>query len=884
MLTALGGARKGLAPGEAERRHTEFGPNRLTPPKPPSVLVRFLAQFHNLLIYILLGAGVVTLLLGHLVDSGVIFGVVLVNGMIGFIQEGKAERALQAVRGLLSLQATVIREGRRITIPAEKVVPGDLVFVQSGDRVPADMRLLGLRELQVDESILTGESLPVSKQVDPVAADVPLGDRRCMAYSGTMVSYGQGTGVVTGTGDVTEIGRISAMLARVQPLSTPLTRQMSHFARVLTGVILAVAGLTAVFGMSVHNYPPGEMFLSAVGLAVAAIPEGLPAIITITLAIGVQRMAGRNAIIRRLPAVETLGSVTVICSDKTGTLTCNEMTVQAVAIHGRLYAVSGEGYNPHGALSKNGEAETVVNGSVLDELCRAGTLCNDASLVQDGGTWRIDGDPMEGALVVLGRKAGLEPGTLAEEFPRDDVIPFESSHKFMATLHHDHQGNRRIYLKGAPEVVFARCRRQRTGHGETAFDQDHWTARLEEIGSRGQRALAIAAGTARAGQQILKFEDVAGELVLLGLVGIIDPPRAEAVTAVRECRAAGIAVKMITGDHATTAAAIARQMGIGNGERVLTGTAIDDMDDAELSASILDVDVFARTSPEHKLRLVEALQACNQVVAMTGDGVNDAPALKRAQVGVAMGVKGTEAAKEAAEMVLADDNFASITDAVREGRTVYDNIRKSILFILPTNGGEALTILAAVALGTMLPVIAAQILWVNMITAVTLALSLAFESGEADLMRHPPRDPAAPLLDRFMIWRIVFVSVLMVAGTFGLFVWERAHGAELEIARTVAVNTLVVAEAFYLLNARYLTAPAVTRQGVTGNPYALIAIAVVILFQLVFTYVPLMHTFFGTAPLGWDAWIRIVTFGACLFLLVEVEKTLLRRVGVRSKP
>ncbi|MGD1983632.1 MAG: HAD-IC family P-type ATPase, partial [Chromatiaceae bacterium] len=710
VLGRLGSSTEGLTEAESAQRLSEYGPNRLTPPEPRSALLRFFSQFDNLLIYILLGAGVVTVMLGHFVDAGVIFGVVLINGVIGFIQEGKAERALEAVRGLLSPQATVVREGRRGTIPAEDLVPGDLVFVQSGDRVPADLRLVSMRELRIDEAILTGESGPAGKHTEAVKSGAPLGDRRNMAFSGTLVTYGQGTGVVTASGNATEIGQISTMLATVEPMSTPLTRQMARFARVLTGAILALAVGTAMFGIWVHAYPVSEMFLAAVGLAVAAIPEGLPAIITITLAIGVQRMATRNAIIRRLPAVETLGSVTVICSDKTGTLTRNEMTVRAVATRLRFYEVSGVGYDPHGVFSCDRKDEVPAQYSVLLEVCRASTLCNDASLNRIDDGWRVDGDPMEGALVVLGRKVGLDPHRLAEEMPRDDVIPFESEHRFMATLHHDHAGQRYIYLKGAPEVVFARCRWQRTEDGESDFEPGYWLTRLEEIAMRGQRALAIASHAARPGLQTLTFDDVAEDLVMLGLVGIIDPPRPEAIAAIAECRSAGIAVKMITGDHATTATAIANQMAIGDGRHVLTGADLDQLDDAALHERVLEVDVYARASPEHKLRLVRALQAHGHVVVMTGDGVNDAPALKRAGVGVAMGLKGTEAAKEAAEMVLADDNFAAITHAVREGRTVYDNIKKSIMFILPTNGGEALTIVAAVALGRMLPVTAAQVL------------------------------------------------------------------------------------------------------------------------------------------------------------------------------
>jgi magnesium-transporting ATPase (P-type) len=844
--------------------------------------MRLLAQFNNVLIYVLVAAGVITTLLDHVVDSAVIFGVVVLNGLIGFIQEGKAEKAIDAVRGMLAPRATVIRAGHRQEIDAESLVPGDVVFVQSGDRVPADLRLFRLKALRIEEAILTGESMAVEKTVEPADADASLGDRRCLAFSGTLVTYGQGSGIVVATGAATEIGRISAMLAHVTTLTTPLTRQLASFARWLTGAVLVIAIATLAFGTLVRSYPLGEMFLAAVGLAVAAIPEGLPAVITIALAIGVQRMARRNAIIRRLPAVETLGSVSVICSDKTGTLTRNEMTVRTLATVNATVDVGGAGYDPHGGFSVAGRDVSPDDYPELMALCRAGLLCNDAALVEQDRHYQIHGDPTEGALVVLAIKAGLDTPMLLQALPRDDLIPFESQHRFMATLHHDHEGDGFICVKGAYEAVIRRCLWQRRGEEDEALEPDRWLTVQEAIAAKGQRTLALALIRAEPDHRNLCFEDVDTGLVLLGLVGIMDPPREEAIAAVAECQAAGIQVKMITGDHAGTAAAIATQMGIGGHERALTGVELERLSDLELGGLVEGVDVFARASPEHKLRLVQALQARGHVVAMTGDGVNDAPALKRADVGVAMGIKGTEAAKEAAEMVLADDNFASIAHAVEEGRTVFDNIKKSILFILPTNGGEALTILAAIALGKMLPVTAAQILWVNMITAVTLALSLVFEPAESDVMQRRPRDIRAPMLSGFMTWRILFVSALMVIGTFGLFLWERMQGAEIETARTVAVNALVVAEVFYLFNTRYLTASVFRRGGFCGNRYVLIAAALVIVFQLLFTYLPFMHVLFGTAAIDWQAWARIVVFGGLLFLIVELEKTVVRWLQGRA--
>ncbi|WP_275096445.1 cation-transporting P-type ATPase [Sedimenticola hydrogenitrophicus] len=877
VFESLSTREEGLSATEVERRLARHGPNRLNPPAIRGALARFFDQFRNVLIYVLLVAGAVTTAMGHLVDSGVIFGVVIVNAIIGFIQEGKAERALEAVRNMLSPQAMVVRDGKRFTLPAEQLVPGDLVFIQSGDRVPADLRLFNLRNLHIDEAMLTGESLAAEKSTDPVEPHAPLGDRGCMAYSGTLVTFGQGTGLVVATGEQSEIGRISTLLAQVEVLNTPLTRQMSQFASRLSMAILAIALFAALFGILVHDNSLEEMFLAAVGLAVAAIPEGLPAIITITLAIGVQRMAGRNAIIRRLPAVETLGSVNVICSDKTGTLTRNEMMVQSLVFAEASLDVEGSGYDPRGGFVDREGTPWDPAHPLLSTCCRAVVLCNDATMTEKEGRWQLHGDPMEGALVVLGMKGGYDPSQLAEQMPRTDVIPFESEHRFMATLHHDHSGRGCIYIKGASETILPRCTNQYSADGPQPIDPLFWDAQTETIAARGQRTLAIAMRPTDAQQRVLNFQDVEGDLTLLGLMGIVDPPRSEAIEAIARCYTAGIQVKMITGDHATTARAIAKSMGIRDADTSLTGAELESMDEERLRERVRDSNIFARTSPEQKLRLVKALQQDGLVVAMTGDGVNDAPALKRADIGVAMGIKGSETAKESAEMVLADDNFASIVKAIEEGRTVYDNIKKSILFILPTNGGEALTILAAIAFGQLLPVTAAQILWVNMITAVTLALSLAFEPAEANIMQRRPRDARDSLLSPFMVWRILYVSVLMVLATFGLFIWEHNAGASIETARTVAVNTLVVAEIFYLLNARYIIASVLNRDGLLGSRYVLLAILIVSLFQMLYTYLPLMQLFFHSAPLPIESWLRIIAAGVLLFFLVELEKHVVRR-------
>jgi len=694
--------------------------------------------------------------------------------------------------------------------------------------------------------------------------------------------------VVVATGAQTEIGRISAMLGAVESLSTPLLLQLAAFGRWLTWIILGVAGLSFAFGTLVHDYSAADMFLASVGLAVAAIPEGLPAIMTITLAIGVQRMARRNAIIRRLPSVEALGSVTVICSDKTGTLTRNEMTVQRVVCADELYAVTGAGYAPHGEFERmTGDGVVALadllrpDGSPRDaallEAARAALLCNDATVRLESGEWRLNGDPTEGALVTLALKAGLEHALERERLPRMDVIPFESEHRFMATLHHDHAGRRMIFLKGAPERVLELCSAQRGTHGDAPLDSGYWHAHMERVAADGMRLLAVAVRDGSDVTHGLGFDDVErGGFTLLALFGLSDPPREEAIAAIARCHAAGIRVKMITGDHAATARAIGAQLGLGGGVDALTGAEIERLDDEALQRVAGDAEIFARASPEHKLRLVTALQARGEVVAMTGDGVNDAPALKRAEVGVAMGNKGTEAAKEAAEVVLADDNFASIAAAVEEGRTVYDNLRKAIAFILPTNMGEGCIVLFAVLLGIAMPITPAQILWVNMITAVTLALALAFEPAERDLMGRPPRSSSEPLLSRFVVWRIVFVGLLLVAGSMAFFLWEAERGRSLEFARTVAVNALVAGEIFYLFNMRSFLGNVLNREGLTGNRYVLLAIGVLLVAQLLFTHAPFMQTLFGTEGLDAAAWLRVLGFGIFILLAVEAEKAWLR--------
>ncbi|WP_372893155.1 HAD-IC family P-type ATPase [Rhodosalinus sp.] len=867
---------EGLSEAEAERRLSETGPNRLPEPPRAGPVRRFLRQFQNLLIYVLLAAAAVTAALGHPVDTGVILAVVLVNAVIGFVQEGRAEEALTAIRGMLAPEARVIRDGRRRTVPAEALVPGDVVVLEPGDRVPADVRLTSANGLRSQEAVLTGESVAVEKATAPVAAEAALGDRRSMAFSGALVAAGSGRGIVVATGADTEIGRISGLLGAVETVTTPLLRQMEVFARTITMAILIVAAAILGFGVLVAGMPFREIFMAVVGLAVAAIPEGLPAILTVTLAIGVQGMAARKAIVRRLPAIEALGSVSAICSDKTGTLTKNEMTVASVATARRAFSVSGAGYAPHGGIAHDGREVDPAGHPLLMDLATGAVLCNDAELSGSDGHWTVAGDPMEGALVTFACKAGLDPEALRAANPQTDAIPFDAEHRFMATLHHDHAGHAAIHVKGAPERILEMCAAQHCEEdGARPLDAAWWHARAQEIAGEGQRVLAIATRDVPSETRTLRFEDVEGGLTLLGLVGLIDPPREEAIAAVAECRAAGIRVKMITGDHAGTARAIARQLGLERPDAVLTGAEIDALPEAELRLRAADTDVFARTSPEHKLRLVEALQAGGDAVAMTGDGVNDAPALKRADIGIAMGRAGTEAAKEAAEIVLADDNFATIAEAVKAGRTVYDNLKKAIVFLLPVNGGESLALIAALLLGLTLPVTPVQILWVNMVSSVVLAMALAFEGPEPGLMRRPPRPADAPILSRFVLWRVGVVSLLFCAGIFGMFNLAEARGASLEEARTIAVNTLVVMEIFYLFSVRFLNTTSLSLGAALGTRPVLIAVGAVTALQLAFTYAPFMETFFDTRPLSLAEGLMVVAVGPALLILLELEKRLL---------
>ena len=867
---------KGLALSDASARLQKYGPNRLPEGKKRSAFRRFLAQFNNLLVYVLLVAGFTKLMLNLWLDAGIIFAVVVLNALLGFIQEGKAEKALDSIRNMLSAEARAMRGGEVRMIPADHLVPGDLVLLESGDRIPADVRLVEARNLRTEEAALTGESVPAEKTVDPAPANATVGDRGGMAFSGTMVVSGRATGVVVATGNETELGRINQSLAEVSSLETPLLRQIKKFGYTITAAIGVVSAVIFAYGKWVAGIDFVALFQAVVSIAVSAIPEGLPALITITLAIGVQRMARRNAIIRRLPAVETLGSVSRICSDKTGTLTLMEMMVVSAVTAEAAYQITGDGYAPTGEIRKDGAP---AGGSpVLTLMGRVSLLCNDAELFQQEGVWKVEGDPTEGALYPFASKLGMERQAEREVFPRIDAIPFESEHKFMATLHEPAGGKRILLVKGAPEVILERCTLQQIAGGQPVpLDLERFRKEADRLASQGERVLALAwLEDPKVREGGLSPADLPATLVMLGLIGLLDPPRKEAIEAVKECHGGGIRVTMITGDHKITAAAIARMLGIGDGKTAFTGVEIEEMDSATLQERVETVDVFARASPEHKLRLVKAIQTNGQIVAMTGDGVNDAPALKKADIGVAMGIKGTEVTKEAAGMVLADDNFASIAAAVKEGRTVYNNIEKAILFMLPTNIAQGLVIAVAIFFGFTPPITAPQILWVNMITSVALGLVISFEPHEVDVMLRPPRAVDRPIVTGFGLWRILFIGAALLAYTLLAFFWMQSQGASDGLARTVAVNAITIGQVFYLLNSRFLLDSSISLKAHLGNKYLPLGIGAVVILQVLFTYAPPLQATFGTEAIPLRVWPWLLLGGLVFFLVVEGEKLFIR--------
>lgn len=856
----------GLTAEAVAKRYETDGWNELPlkPGKP--AWLRFLLQFHQPLLYILLIAGAVKAFLGSWTNAAVIWGVTVLNAIIGYVQEAKAEGAIASLAKAVTTETTVLRDGQTLQVPSRDLVLGDIVLLTSGDKVPADLRLFKVRNLQVDESALTGESLPVDKSIDILPVETPLAERRNMAYAGSFVTFGQGRGLVVATAEATEVGKISQSMEQRVNLMTPLTRKFAKFSRTLLYAILTLATLTFTIGLG-----QGEswtyMFEAAVALAVSAIPEGLPAVVTITLAIGVNRMAQRHAIIRKLPAVEALGSATLICSDKTGTLTENQMTVQAIYAGGQHYRVSGGGYSPKGEIVQlldDHQADSPFEDGLpetLKECLTAGVLCNDAQLQHDGEQWSVVGDPTEGALLAAATKADLSQARLTATKPRLDSIPFESEYQYMATLHN--AGTRTIYVKGSVEAIVSRCSQMMDHQGQLRpLERQAVEQAVEAMTAKALRVLAFACKVVSPHQHALDHADIETGLVFLGLQGMIDPPRPEAIAAVHACRNAGIQIKMITGDHISTARAIAQRMNLQRAEEVVAfeGQALVTMDDAQLAQAVESGDVFARVAPAQKLRLVEALQTRGEIVAMTGDGVNDAPALKQADIGIAMGKGGTEVAREAADMLLTDDNFASIEAAVEEGRTVYQNLRKAIAFLLPVNGGESMTILISALLARDLPILSLQVLWLNLINSLTMTVPLAFEPKSQGIMQQPPRPPQEPLITRQLLNRILLVSLFNWVLIFGLFEWAEIATGDISVARTMAIQALVAARIVYLLSISQLGRSMlgyIRRQSpsVTNAPFLLLGIGGAIALQILFSQWSVMNTLFETAPLTWNQWL-----------------------------
>lgn len=865
---------EGISGSEAAARLQKYGENALPQKAGKPAWLRFLAHFNDVLIYVLLAAAVLTAVMGHWVDTLVILGVAVINALIGHIQESNAEKSLQSIRNMLSSEAVVVRQGTHETVPTTALVPGDIVVIRAGDRIPADLRVIEAHNLRVEEAILTGESTVVEKGTERLEGELPLGDRTNLLYSGTTVSSGGGKGIVVATGSDTELGHINQMMSDIEKHRTPLLIQMDKLGKAIFIIILIMMAALFVFSVLFRDMPVSELMLSLISLAVASVPEGLPAIISIILSLGVQAMARQQAIIRKLPTVETLGAMTVICSDKTGTLTMNEMTVKAVITADKVYRVEGDSYEPVGNIHPIDEDSpvTVTHGSLLERYLRTIDLCNDSQLIKDEqGFWKITGGPTEGALKVLAAKVTLP----ALDTELRSKIPFDSQYKYMSTLHRIGD-EEMILITGAPDVLFRLCQHQQTEMGLEPLDQPYWEAKIEEYAREGLRMVAAAWKPASFEQTELTHDDLQHGVILLGIAGMMDPPRPEAITAIRDCLQAGIRVKMITGDHPQTAMSIGKMLGIGNAGTAITGRELEVMDDNQLSEAAQKFDIFARTSPEDKFRLVQALQSKKEVVGMTGDGVNDAPALKRADVGIAMGIKGTEVTKEAADMVLTDDNFATIASAVREGRRVYDNLKKTILFIMPTNLAQGLLIIIALLAGNLIPLTPVLILWMNMATSATLSFGLAFEAGEKNIMNRPPRDPKLHVMDGFAIWRVIFVGSMIAVSAFVLEAWLQPRGYSPEFIRTVLLQTLVTAQWFYMLNCRVSDGFSLSK-GLLANRGIWMVSGVLLVLQLLIIYAPFMQMLFGTTSLPFRYWVITFIIGFAMFLIVEIEKPLTRK-------
>lgn len=880
VFQTLKTSEQGLSEVEAKKRLEIYGLNKLPEAEGISRFKIILHQFTSPLIYILMVAAVVTTLLGEYIDTGVIVAVLILNAIIGYFQEYKAETSVRALQSMVVPKAKVIRNGKESEIPSEGLVPGDIVLLASGMRVPADLRLLKTTELRIEEAALTGESVPVEKKTGSIAEEnLTPGDQTNMAFMGTVVVNGRAKGIVVETGSKTVLGQIAKEVKELSVTKTPLQQKITKFAHfigfLVLGSALAIAILGFFLGMSL-----AEIFKIAVAASVAAVPEGLPIVVTITMAIGISRMAKRNAIIRKLPAVETLGSTTVICSDKTGTLTKNEMTVKVIHDTQHTYEVTGSGYDPKGEILQDWESCEINKLEGVCGLLRIGMLCNESSLVEEEGQYRVDGDPTEGALIVAALKAGLDPQEEKRLFPQLAIIPFESERGFMATLH-EHDGKKWIFAKGAPEKVLEMCHQIADG---SSIDREKVLKTAEHFAQDGMRVLAMAYKEVPSDFGDLTHESLGTDLTLAGLQGMIDPPRPEAIEAIKGCHQAGIRVAMITGDHAITARAIGRMMGITQKDSlVLTGKELETMSDDELFNKVQDVSVFARVSPQHKLRIVQQVMKHGEVVAVTGDGVNDAPALKAAHIGVAMGKTGTDVAREAADMVITDDNFASIFHAVEEGRVVFDNIRKVTLFLIPTGFAAIVSILIAMVLDIPIPYVAAQLLWINLVTNGLQDVALAFEPGEKDVIKRKPRRLKEGIMSRLMYERSVLVGLIISLGVIVNFVAALDEGLSLERARTIAVTTMVLFQFFQAWNSRSELRSVFTISPLS-NPFLFYSMVAAFLAQIAVVYVPALQWVFRTEALTLAEWGRIILVSLSVVVLVEIDKFIRRRRQARLVP
>jgi len=881
-LLALNSKRSGLTEAEAKARLLQYGPNELKGKKKTPAIMVFLRQFLSPLIYVLLVAAIIAVVVEHFIDAGVILGVLLLNAVVGFMQETRAERAMEALIQMAAPRARVRRDGRVMLLPAREIVPGDILLLETGDRVPADARLIEVSNLKVNEATLTGESMPVDKHTEVLGGAVPVAERKNLIYMGTIVTYGRATAMAVRTGMSTEIGEIATAIQEVKTEKTPLQKGISKLSQYIIVLFLAVCGLLVAVGL-LKGLAWLEVFLLAVAAAVSAIPEGLPAVVTVVLAVGMRIMAHRNAIIRKLVAVETLGSATVICSDKTGTLTLNEMTVRRLYVDGQWIEVTGEGYQPQGEFHRDGQILNPESEPPLTLLLRIGALCNDALLTrEDDKSCSIFGDPTEGALMVVAAKAGINKEKLDRTFPRLDEIPFQSEKQYMATLH-PRDGGRVVYVKGAVERLLSLSKYLVKGGKVAPLEEADVEAIMQantSMAKEAMRVIATAYVDLPSELEELRDEDIRGSLVFVGLAGMADPPREEAGEAVRLCRQAGIKVVMITGDHKVTAESIARQLGLPSGKTV-TGAELQQMGDEELSKQIEDISVFARIEPLHKLRIVNALKSHGHIVAMTGDGVNDAPALKAANIGIAMGITGTDVSKEASDMILADDNFASVVAAVDEGRAIFNRLRNVIFFLLSTNLGELVALILAVLFVGKAPLLAVQIIWVNLVTDTTAAIPLGLEPKIGDELKQPPRHPKVGLIFPGLLLRIGFLAILMSVGIFLIFNWAQAR-VSLEEARTIAFCSMVAFEWFRSFNARS-DEYTCFRLGFFRNRWLVISIAVAIILQLAVVYVPFLQIAFHTVPLGIDKWGIAILAGGSLFIIEETRKALFPRLFTLGK-